>query len=76
MDKVEEEEGGEYGEVEALELSYEDENGKCMDIWSPFEAYCISSVRELMDDYAYNLISFYEEAKKLEVKQDEVSRAD
>ena len=71
MDKVEE--GAEYEEVEALDLSYEDENGKCMNIWEPFEQYLISSVREMMDDYTYNLISFYEEAKKLEGRQGGVS---
>ena len=68
MDKVEEEEGAECEEVEAVELSFEDENGKCMNIWEPFEWDYISTVRGLMDDYAHNLISFYEQAKKLEGK--------
>jgi len=65
MDKVEEE-GIEHENVKALKLSYKNENGKCMNVWKPFERSWICTVRELMDDYAYNLISFYEEAKKLE----------
>lgn len=64
MDKVEED--NEHEEVDAFKLYCEDENGKRMNAWSPFETYSICTVRELMDDYVYNLVSFYEEAKKLE----------
>ena len=33
MDKIESQ--SEEDECEAVELMYEDENGKCMDIWAP-----------------------------------------
>lgn len=61
MDKVDRDEEYECG---ADELSYEDENGKCMDIWAPFETYSISDMRELMADFEIALINFYNEAKK------------
>lgn len=62
MDKVE----SQNEECEAIELSYDDENEKCMDVWAPFEKYTISAIRELMADFEIALINFYSEAKKLD----------
>lgn len=53
-------------ECGADELSYEDENGKCMDIWAPFEHHSISDIRELMADFETALINFYKKAKKID----------
>jgi len=67
MDKVESQ--SEEDECEAAELSYEDENGKCMDIWAPFAQYSIVDVQGLMADFETALINFYEEAKKLDTEE-------
>lgn len=66
MDKADQDEEYECG---ADELSYEDENGKCMNIWAPFEHYSISDIRELMADFETALINFYKEAKKLDAEE-------
>ena len=59
----------EEDECEVAELSYDDENGKCMDVWAPFENYTISAIRELMADFEIALINFYNEAKKLDKEE-------
>ena len=59
----------EEDECKAVELSYEDEYGKCMDIWEPFERYSVDSIVELMDNYEAGLIAFYREAKKMEEEE-------
>jgi hypothetical protein len=66
MDKVDSQD--EAYECEAIELSYEDEDGtgKCMDIWAPFAHHSIGDVQMLMEDFETALINFYEEAKKLD----------
>ena len=64
MDKIESQ--SEEDECEAVELIYDDESGKCMDIWAPFELHSISNVRELIADFETALINFYKEAKKLD----------
>ena len=56
----------EEDECEAAELSYEDENGKCMDIWAPFENHTISTIQGLMTDFEVALINFYNRAKELD----------
>lgn len=67
MDKVDSQD--EEYECGADELSYEDENGKCMDIWAPFENHSISDMRGLMADFETALINFYKEAKKLDTEE-------
>ena len=65
----------EEDECEAAELSYEDENGKCMNIWAPFAQYTISDIQGLMVDFEVALINFYNRAKELdngEITQDYV----
>ena len=64
MDKIESQ--NEECECEAVELSYEDETGKCMDIWAPFEHHSISNIRWLMTELESVLINFHEEAKKFD----------
>ena len=64
IDKIESQ--NEECEYEAVELSCDDENGKCMDIWAPFERHSISDIQGLMEDFETALINFYEEARKLD----------
>lgn len=67
MDKIDSQ--SEEYECEAVELMYEDESEKSMDIWAPFELYSISDVRGLIADFETTLINFYEEAKKLDTEE-------
>lgn len=64
MDKIESQ--NEECECEAIELSYDDENGKCMNIWAPFEHYTISDIQGLMVDFEVALINFYNRAKEFD----------
>lgn len=55
--------------AQGIDLLFKNQNGKCMEIWEPFERYSVDGIDgivELMYNYEAGLIAFYWEAKKME----------